>query len=243
MLMVPFIPNNSHGPIIVIAATFCALSLAGCQQKMASQPSFGPDDPCEFFSDGAAARPPVTGTVARGHLRTDAALYFGRNELPATPVVGQALKPAPADSGDAQTLLQAEAQQFTGTVDAFPFSITRDIVERGRNRYMIYCVVCHDAVGNGAGKIVERGYTKPPSYHIDRLRAAPVGYLFRVVSQGYGSMPSYAGQIPVRDRWAIVSYVRALQLSQHYPADKLPDEIRKQLHSGEKLASADEGAL
>ena len=82
---------------------------------------------------------------------------------------------------------------------------------------MIYCVVCHDPLGTGQGKIVERGYTAPPSYHIERLRNAPVGYLFAVISEGYGSMPSYGAQIPVRDRWAIVGYLRALQASQHFP--------------------------
>jgi mono/diheme cytochrome c family protein len=82
---------------------------------------------------------------------------------------------------------------------------------------MIYCVVCHDPLGTGHGTIVQRGYTPPPSYHIERLRTAPVGHLFAVISEGYGSMPSYADQIPTRDRWAIVAYLRALQASQHYP--------------------------
>ena len=94
---------------------------------------------------------------------------------------------------------------------------------------MIYCVVCHDAAGTGRGKIVERGYTRPPSYHIDRLRRAPVGHFFRVITLGYGSMPSYAAQIPPRDRWAIVAFVRALQLSQHFPEDQLPADLRKRL--------------
>ena len=82
---------------------------------------------------------------------------------------------------------------------------------------MIYCVVCHDPLGTGKGKIVERGYTAPPSLHIERLRTVPPGYLFAVISDGYGSMPSYSAQIPVRDRWAIAGYLRALQASQHFP--------------------------
>jgi hypothetical protein len=84
-------------------------------------------------------------------------------------------------------------------------------------------------LGTGYGKIVERGYTRPPSYHISRLREAPVGRLFAIVSEGYGSMPSYAGQIPPEDRWAIVAYVRALQLSQHFPKNKLTEEMQKGL--------------
>jgi mono/diheme cytochrome c family protein len=94
---------------------------------------------------------------------------------------------------------------------------------------MIYCVVCHDPLGTGRGKIVERGYTKPTSYHIPRLRSVPVGHLFAVISEGYGSMPSYAGQIEPRDRWAIVAYVRALQLSQHFPAAQLTPEMKKEM--------------
>ena len=116
-------------------------------------------------------------------------------------------------------------------VDTFPFPVTLEVLEHGRDRYMIYCVVCHDPLGTGRGKIVERGYTPPPSYHIPRLRSVPVGHLFAVISEGYGSMPSYAGQISPRDRWAIVAYVRALQLSQHFPADQLTPEMKKEMAS------------
>ena len=91
--------------------------------------------------------------------------------------------------------------------------------------------MCHDPRGTGRGKIVERGYTAPPSYHIPRLRGVPVGHLFAVVSEGYGSMPSYAGQISPRDRWAIVAYVKALQLSQHFPADKLSAAMKKEMQN------------
>jgi hypothetical protein len=98
--------------------------------------------------------------------------------------------------------------------------------------------VCHDAVGSGLCKIVERGYTRPPSYHIERLRQAPVGHFFRVVTRGYGSMPSYAAQIPPRDRWSIVAYVRALQLSQHFPVDKLPEDMQDEWTRAEKMAGS-----
>ena len=106
--------------------------------------------------------------------------------------------------------------------------MTEPVLEHGYHRFMIYCVVCHDPLGTGQGKIVQRGYTAPPSYHIERLRKAPVGYLFAVISEGYGSMPSYGAQIPVRDRWAIVGYLRALQASQHFPEAKLTDEMRRE---------------
>jgi hypothetical protein len=94
---------------------------------------------------------------------------------------------------------------------------------------MIYCVVCHDPMGTGRGRIVERGYIKPPSYHIPRLRTAPVGRLFAVATEGYGAMPSYDGQISARDRWAIVAFIRALQLSQHFPENQLTPEMRSQV--------------
>ena len=107
-------------------------------------------------------------------------------------------------------------------VDTFPFPVTREVLEHGRERYMIYCVVCHDPLGTGRGKIVERGYTQPPSYHIERLRNVAVGHFFEVITNGYGSMPDYKQQVPPRDRWAIAAYIRALQLSQHFPVnDKL----------------------
>ena len=204
---------------------------------MAVQPSFKPDDACPFFADGASSRRPVAGTVARGQLRTDAALFTGRQTLePADAATETSVEQAKAGPGS-RAVLAAEAAQFKDVVDEFPFPITREIVEHGRNRYMIYCVLCHDAAGTGHGKIVERGYTRPPSYHIDRLRQAPVGHFFRVITQGYGSMPSYAAQIPARDRWAIVAYVRALQLSQHYPADKLPEDLRKEWDQSERVAN------
>ena len=204
------------------------LSAAGCQQEMADQPSYRPLQPCDFFADGRSERPAVPGTVARGHLHTDVALFTGRrvgkDGMPlgsATPTV---IQPKPG-TPEAAKLAKAQYDQF---VDTFPFPMTEQVLEHGYQRFMIYCVVCHDPLGTGQGKIVQRGYTAPPSYHIERLRKAPVGYLFAVISEGYGSMPSYGAQIPVRDRWAIVGYLRALQASQHFPEAKLTDEMRRE---------------
>ena len=98
--------------------------------------------------------------------------------------------------------------------DTFPFPVTEEVVRRGRERYEIFCAMCHGPVGQGDGMIVRRGYRQPPSYHEDRLRRAPVGYFFRVMTEGFGAMPPYKSQVPVQDRWAIAAYVRALQLSQ-----------------------------
>jgi mono/diheme cytochrome c family protein len=130
-----------------------------------------------------------------------------------------------AGAGPLPATVSAAARE-SDYVDTFPFPVTRAVLQHGQDRYLIYCVVCHDPLGHGRGKIVERGYTPPPSYHIDRLRRAPVGHFFDVMTNGYGSMPDYKQQIPPRDRWAIAAYVRALQLSQHFPERDLSPEMR-----------------
>ena len=118
--------------------------------------------------------------------------------------------------------------------ETFPFPINLKTLERGQQRYNIYCSPCHDRVGNGNGMIVRRGYRRPPSYHIDRLRAAPPGYFFDVITHGFGVMPDYAAQVPVNDRWAIVAYIRALQLSQHAGLADLPPAEQTKLGEGNK---------
>jgi hypothetical protein len=116
--------------------------------------------------------------------------------------------------------------------DTFPFPVTKDVILRGRQRFNIYCAPCHDRLGNGDGMIVRRGYRKPPSYHIERLRKVPNGYIFDVITNGFGAMPDYAAQVPPADRWAIVAYVRALQLSQSASINDVPPDARAQLSQG-----------
>jgi mono/diheme cytochrome c family protein len=116
---------------------------------------------------------------------------------------------------------------FTGTtangpLTTNPLPLSREVLLRGQERYNIYCSPCHDRVGSGEGMIVQRGYKQPPSLHDPRLRAVPDGYFFQVMSNGFGTMPTYAPQVPVRDRWAIVAYIRALQLSQHATVADVP---------------------
>ncbi len=131
--------------------------------------------------------------------------------------------------------LDDDAAFYTGKgpdgrfIETFPFPVTRGVIERGQERFNIYCAPCHDRLGNGMGMIVRRGYRKPPSYHIDRLRTVPNGYIYDVITNGFGAMPDYAAQIEARDRWAIVSYVRALQLSQNAPLHDVPPEALGQL--------------
>jgi hypothetical protein len=114
-------------------------------------------------------------------------------------------------------------------VDMFPFPVTLAVLTRGQQRFDIFCSPCHDRVGTGQGMIVRRGYRAPPSFHIDRLRQAPAGYFFDVMSNGFGGMPDYAQQIQPEDRWAIVAYIRALQLSQHATLADVPEDQRQQL--------------
>jgi mono/diheme cytochrome c family protein len=215
--------KTALGVCLLQAAYGVCLVLAGCQQKMADQPSFQPLEPFGFFADNRSSRPLSRGTVARGQLQLDSAVYTGRKTWGGRNVAMGEPAPKP---GSEQAKKFDENRDF---VEEFPVAINEDFIRHGRDRFSIYCVVCHDALGTGRGKIVERGYTKPPSYHIPRLREAPVGRLFAVVSEGYGSMPSYAGQIPVEDRWAIVAYVRALQASQHFPVAELNDKQREEV--------------
>jgi mono/diheme cytochrome c family protein len=215
------------------------LLVVGCQQEMADQPSYKPLQPCDFFGDGRSARPLVDGTIARGHLQLDPGFFIGRSaesgaadgsEAPATAETGSQTPAATENSAAGFD----EDRQF---VTELPIPVTEPVLRHGYNRYMIYCVVCHDPLGTGRGKIVERGYTTPPSFHIDRLRTSPVGRLFAVVSEGYGSMPAYGTQIPTADRWAIVAYVRALQLSQHFPKQDLSPDMEAGLAKESDLSA------
>lgn len=118
-----------------------------------------------------------------------------------------------------------QGRQGAEPVTTFPFAVTKQILLRGRERYNIFCAPCHGQVGDGQGMVVQRGFRSPPSFHIDRLREAPAGHFFDAVTNGFGAMPSYASRISPEDRWAIVAYVRALQLSQHAsPADVPADQ-------------------
>jgi mono/diheme cytochrome c family protein len=114
-------------------------------------------------------------------------------------------------------------------VRTFPYSMDLARLRRGRERYDIFCSPCHDRTGSGNGMIVQRGYRRPPSFHEERLREAAVGYIYDTIVRGFGAMPSYAPQIPVADRWAIVAYVRALQLSQNARLSDVPLQERTAL--------------
>ena len=110
-----------------------------------------------------------------------------------------------------------------------PVELSAALLERGRERYDIFCAPCHDRTGSGKGMIVQRGFKAPPSLHLDRLRQIPIGHFFDVITNGFGAMYSYASRIPVEDRWAIAAYIRALQLSQSVEFDQLPPADQRQL--------------
>ena len=116
--------------------------------------------------------------------------------------------------------------------ETFPLRLTPELLARGRERFNIYCSVCHGLLGDGNGMIPRRGFRHPPSYHVDRLRQAPVGHFYDAITNGFGAMPEYATQVPPRDRWAIIAYIRALQFSQHAPVAELPAEDRARLGAG-----------
>jgi mono/diheme cytochrome c family protein len=121
-----------------------------------------------------------------------------------------------------------------------PQPLTKGLLERGQERFEIYCAVCHSRSGDGNGMIVQRGYRQPPTYHSDRLRGAPIGHFFDVMTNGFGAMPSYADQVPVDDRWAIAAYIRALQLSQFATIDDVPPNSRQRLEQELKSSSPTE---
>jgi cytochrome c len=132
--------------------------------------------------------------------------------------------------------LRTDTHAYTGKVDGnlvetLPMPVTRALLERGRERYNIYCAPCHDRLGGGQGMVVQRGFRRPPSLHIDRLREAPIGHFYDVMSNGFGVMMDYAAQVPPADRWAIAAYIRVLQLSQHAQLTDVPEDIRRQLQS------------
>ncbi len=206
--------------LLFIAILVAAGSLAGCRGtetgnapihlnlNMDFQQKFDPQDANAFFEDaeempGAAMRVPPAGAVARGRLRQSTAYYEGSVE-------------------------------GGGYVEEMPIPVTRTLIERGEDRYDVYCTVCHGRAGDGQGVIGRGDYGWViPGYHTERLRQIEDGYIYDVIANGIRTMPGYAQQIPVADRWAIVAYVRALQQSQYAPEGELsPGEIEQARRSG-----------
>jgi mono/diheme cytochrome c family protein len=146
---------------------------------------------------------------------------------------GQGARPIPAHTVARGDLREGFAYTGLGAdnkpVAEMPFPVTREVLLRGQERFNIYCSPCHGRLGNAQGMIVQRGFKQPTSYHIERLRTAPIGYFFNVMTEGYGVMPTYAPQIPVADRWAIAAWIRVLQYSQNAKLAELPPAVQQRV--------------
>ncbi len=193
----------------LLLAAFCLLSV-GCRYDMQDQPRYKAYKKSDFFSDKRASRDLPEGTVPRGFLREDKAFYTGKTEAGQ-----QNAAPAPAATPMIDAAGNTLVTDFSGLVDEFPVPVTKELIDRGEQRYKVFCIVCHGPVGSGDGMVVRRGFSQPPTYHDDRLRNAPVGHFYSVITNGQGKMNDYASQIPPADRWAIVAYIRTLQISQN----------------------------
>jgi mono/diheme cytochrome c family protein len=180
-----------------LAGLAAALLVAGCRQDMQDQPKMVPQRGSDFFVDHRGARPQVLDTVARGQLHEDSYFYTGVVQGP---------------NGYKQEL------------DAMPAEIpvTIEVLERGQERFNIYCTPCHSRVGNGLGEIVQRGFKPAANLHDQVRMAQPLSHYFYVMTHGYGAMPDYSAQLPPEDRWAVAAYIRALQLSQAATAKDVP---------------------
>ena len=203
------VASRSHALTGCLAMLCVSLLLGGCERAMHDmyeQPRYKPGSPSPLFADGSAARRPPEGSIpaAQGELAGPSSGRLGRSEP----------RPAVSSSGG----------------NPYPSSLT--LLQRGRDRYDIYCAPCHGLTGAGNGMIVQRGFPKPPSYLDPQLLHASDAELERSITDGYGVMYPFAGRVNEHDRWAIVAYIRALQLSQNTPADQLSPQDLHALGAG-----------
>ncbi len=167
-------------------------------RDMFNQPRYNPQAESKFFTNGAAMREPVPGTLMRGENWTDSIYFYGMDSQ------GNYVKQSPVPT-------------------------SMDLLMRGQERFNIDCSPCHSRLGDGKGIVVQHGFLPPPSFHSDRIRNFPDGEFFDVISNGVRNMPSYGAQVRISDRWAIVAYIRALQLSQNAPLEDVPEEMQRKL--------------
>lgn len=199
---------------------------------MAAQPSYRPLRESTFFADRRASRPLVEGTIPRGSKTETGFKIWQAPDVARLAGIVASARVSPLAAG----AMTANVEIY---VSAFPEPNTFAILERGRQRFDIFCAVCHDRVGTGQGMIVQRGFTPPPSFHTDlsrgfrlkgsavKLTDAPVGYFFEVITKGFGAMPDYASQVEPKDRWAIIAYIRALQFSQNARLEDVADAAER----------------
>jgi mono/diheme cytochrome c family protein len=220
-----------HNRLLGVCAIVVLLS--GCEkaaQNMYNQPKYKPLAASSLWRDGQSARPIEPGTVTHsaGAIAGTSSGRLGKQSLPENA--------APTYPVDEHGRVNADLAQG-GTpplLASNPLPSTMDTLKRGQERFNIYCSPCHSEVGDGDGMVVRRGFPRPPSYHSDKLRNAPDAHFFSVITNGYGAMYSYADRVDARDRWAIVAYIRALQLSQNARLADVPELERAQLGSTTK---------
>jgi mono/diheme cytochrome c family protein len=218
---------------------------------MQDQPKYEAYESSRSFKDGQSSRPPVEGTVARGQLREDAYFHTGKGgagmAASSAPGAGGAAAAGSPQGGDLNIrgnvgggVPSAQQAAAMSGPDIFPIPVTKEALERGRERFNIYCIVCHGAGGDGDGMIPRRGFQKPPSFHEDRLRegTANAAHFFDVITNGWGAMPSYAEVITAEDRWKIIAYVRALQLSRRMNVNELAPDAQQKVRSGAQAQEA-----
>ncbi len=195
---------------------------------MQDQPRYEAYEPTTFYKDGQSSRPLVENTVPRGErfLREDEYFWTGKTGG------GQSAggRSVPTGTGTQS----GGGSDVQSGPDVFPIQITEEVLLRGQERFNAYCSMCHGATGLGDGMVVRRGFRRPPSLHEDRLQTgdASAAHYFNVISNGWGAMPAYADLVPVEDRWRIIAYIRALQLSQRAMLDDVPADKRAQLANG-----------
>jgi mono/diheme cytochrome c family protein len=193
---------------LLFAAASMAV-LAGCRQDMHNQPKFIPLRSSEFYSDRRSARYPVPGTIPQLDDKT---------------VDKEQLDP------NSYFLSGKHGNTYGNELPGTDQQAVAAVLARGQERYNIYCQPCHSELGDGNGMIVQRGFKRPPSFHVQRLRNAPLGWFYDVISNGFGGMPDYSAQIKPADRWAIAAYIRALQLSQNANESDVAAADRDQLN-------------
>jgi mono/diheme cytochrome c family protein len=224
---------SEMAPRLMVRALLVACSaavLSGCHQDMWNQPRYEALEGNEFFADGRSARPRVAGTVDyQGALRKwiDPVAYAEISDETTVP---------PVTDDRFWT-----GQEGDGFVADNYFEVSEALLERGRERYNVTCLPCHGTNGDGTGIITMRGFPMPPSYHIDRLREVEDGYIFDVITNGFGRMYGYASRVKPEDRWAIAAYIRALQASQNIDVsdtnDLLAQEVQEGIAAQEKAAA------
>ncbi len=209
--MTGFNIKTKRASFALVALLLISAMLCGCQGRpseeppihinpnMDQQPKNRPQSESRFFEDGATMRMPVEGTVAQGRMKNDPLYQQGKD-----PRTGE-------------------------FIEKSPIEYTMEGLERGRERYNIYCSICHGQLGDGTGTIISRGYIVPPNFHTDQIREYPDGQIYDIITNGIRNMPKYSDQIIEEDRWLIVNYIRALQLSQNAEFSDLPEEIKEKL--------------